>query len=100
MKCINCGVSLTFSNWGNIRDINNKPVLSCRNCANEILTKLKQDYYVETYKGQEIYCYDGRFVPYWGCAYYFDSIEGVRQRIDNKNVAIVPTDGWKAYGHE
>ena len=92
LKCVKCNTVLNFSNISTIRNINHKSIKACKNCEENVLTELKKKYYVETYKGQEIYCYDGRFVPYWGCTYYFKTIEEAKYRIDNKTCAVVPTE--------
>ena len=90
MCCIKCGEKLSFSNWGNVRDVNNKPIGCCKYCSKDVLTELKSQRYVETYKGNNIYILDGKYAPYWGCNYCFDNIDDCRASIDNSNVAIIP----------
>lgn len=90
MNCCNCDTKLRFSNWGNIRDVNNKPIPCCKDCADIVLSRIKENRFVEEYKGARIYLYKGRYYSYWGCAYSFDSVENCRNRIDMKNVAFVP----------
>jgi hypothetical protein len=92
LKCIKCGEILSFSNWGNIRDINDKPIRCCKNCAESVITELKQKRFVENYKGADIYLFEGNYYPYWGCAYCFSNIENCRSRIDNNTISIVPTE--------
>ena len=66
---------------GNINTVDkniNKPV-----CSEECKQNNENQYFVEKYKGNNIYCVNGRYMPYLGCDYWYDSIEGVRKRIDN-----------------
>lgn len=91
-NCSTCGVELSFINFGSVRDINNKVVKCCRNCAEPVLSELKEKRFVETYKDNDIYIFEGRYYPYWGCAYSYDAIDGARSRIDNKGIAIVPSE--------
>lgn len=68
----------------NIKTINrkiNKPV-----CSVECKKKNEEQYFVEEYKGHKIYCVNGRYIPYLECDYYYDTIEGVRDRIDNPHL--------------
>jgi len=91
LKCCECNTELNFSNWGNIRDVNNKYVPYCKNCADVVLLRLKENRFIENYNGADIYLFEGRYYPYWGCAYSFDNIDDCRARIDMKHVAVVPT---------
>lgn len=68
-------------------------------CSEECKQKNENQYFVEEYKGNKIYCVDGRYMPYLECDYWFDSIEGVQNRIDNPHlVPLTPAlmDGLKA----
>jgi len=42
LKCCECNTELNFSNWGNVRDVNNKYVPYCKNCADVVLLRLKE----------------------------------------------------------
>ena len=90
IHCIECGVKLGFNNIGLARDINDKPIRCCRDCADIVLHKLKESMFVEKYNGNDIYSFQGRYYSYWGCTYSYDTIEGVKSRIDNKGISIVP----------
>ena len=88
-----CPKTTLFGNFkirdvnGNIKTINrktNKPVYS-----EECKQKNEEQYFVEEYKGNKIYCVNGKYMPYLECDYWYDSIEGVRNRIDNPY--LVPT---------
>lgn len=92
MNCIKCGAVLHFSNFGRVRDINGKVIRCCQDCSDSILSELKLERLVEYYKGNAIYIFEGRYYPYWGCAYNYFTIEGVRDRIDHPDISIVPTD--------
>ena len=69
---------------GNIKTVDrklNKPV-----CSEECKKKNENQYFVEKYNGNNIYCVNGRYMPYLECDYWYDSIEGVRKRIDNPHL--------------
>lgn len=55
---------------------------ACNNCADEYFEQVKSEYFVEEYKGNKFYKYKDKYYPYWGATYYFDSIEGCRERVD------------------
>ena len=59
----------------------NKPV-----CSEECKQKNEEKYLVDEYKGNKIYCVDGKYMPYLECDYCYDSIEGVKNRIDNPHL--------------
>ena len=59
----------------------NKPV-----CSEECKKKNEEQYLVEEYKGNKIYCVYGRYMPYLDCDYWYGSIEGVKNRIDNPHL--------------
>lgn len=64
---------------GNIKTVDrklNKPV-----CSEECKQKNENQYFVEKYKGNNIYCVNGRYMPYLECDYWYDSIEGVRKEL-------------------
>lgn len=85
-----CPKTTLFGNFkikdanGEIKTINrkiNQPV-----CSEECKRKNEEQYLVEEYKGNKIYCVDGKYMPYLECDYYYDSIEGVRDRINNPHL--------------
>ena len=59
----------------------NKPV-----CSEECKYKNEEQYFVEEYKGNNIYFVDGKYMPYLECDYWYDTIEGVKDRIDNPHL--------------
>lgn len=91
LRCINCNTEISFNNWGNVRDINNKSIRCCKACTDIVIKELKQERFVENYNGSDIFIFEGRYYPYWGCTYSFDIIEDCRTRIDMKGVAVIPT---------
>jgi hypothetical protein len=97
-KCKDCGKILTLKTIKGLRDLNNKFYgVYCEECYEEAEKRLKEERFVEEYKGQKIYQKDGRYVPYWGCHYWFDCIEGARARIDMPNgCAIVDVNVLEA----
>ena len=39
------------------------------------------------YRGHKIYCIEeNKYMPYFGCMYYYDTIEGCRSRVDHPNI--------------
>lgn len=52
-------------------------------CSEECKIKNEDQYFIEEYKGNKIYCVNGRYMPYLECEYWYDSIEGAKNRIDN-----------------
>lgn len=74
---------------GNIQIVDRlsyKPV-----CSEQCKSENENQYFVEEYKGQKIYCVDGKYMPYLECDYCYDSVEGVKNRIDNPNlIPITP----------
>lgn len=70
--------------YGNVITVHrllNKPV-----CSEECKDKNEYQYFVERYKGNNIYCVDGKYMPYLECEYWYDTIEGVKDRIDNPHL--------------
>lgn len=49
--------------------------------------KIKTERFAEEYNDHNIYFKDGLYYPYWECQYAFDTLEGVKKRIDDMNVA-------------
>ena len=62
-----------------------------RLCRNRFI-KIKKNRFVETYNEVDIYLFENRYYPYWGCTYSFNNIENCKTRIDMKGVSIVPTE--------
>lgn len=60
-------------------------------CSEECKQKNENQYFIEEYKGNKIYCVNGRWMPYFDCLYYYNSIEGVKSRIDHANqIPVTP----------
>ena len=85
-----CPKTTLFGNFkirdvdGEIKTINrkvNKPV-----CSEECKLKNEEQYFVEEYKGCKIYCVNGRYMPYIESDYWYDTIKGVRDKIDNPHL--------------
>lgn len=85
--------------FGNIRikDIYGNVVLTHRRlnkpvCSKECKDKNEWQYFVEKYKDNNIYCVDGKYMPYLECDYWYDTIEEVKDRIDNPHlIPATPT---------
>lgn len=58
-------------------------------CSEECKKRNKDKYFVEEYNGNKIYCVNGKYMTYLECDYWYDSIEKVRNRIDNPY--LIPT---------
>ena len=69
---------------GKINTINRK--MNKQVCSEECKQKNEEKYLVDEYKGNKIYCVDGKYMPYLECDYCYDSIEGVKNRIDNPHL--------------
>ena len=85
-----CSKTTLFGNFkikdldGNVTAIGrgiNAPV-----CSEECKIKNEEQYFVEEYKGNKIYCVDGKYMPYLECDYWYDNIDGVKNRIDNPHL--------------
>lgn len=88
-----CSKTTLFGNFkkkdinGNIITFNRK--LNTSVCSEECKRKNEEQYFVEEYKGKRIYCVDGKYMPYLECDYWYDSIDGVKDRIDNPHLIPV-----------
>jgi hypothetical protein len=97
LKCKQCNKELNFrefvnGNYKKVLDVDLQKVgLFCKEHGEEVEEALKQERFVEEYKGNKIYCKDGSYIPYWECHYYFKSLDDVKKRIDNTHVAVVDT---------
>lgn len=58
-------------------------------CSEECKIKNEYQYFVEEYKGNKIYCVDGKYMPYLESDYWYDSIDAVKDRIDNPHLVPV-----------
>lgn len=65
----------------------NKPV-----CSEECKKRNEDKYFVEEYAGSKIYCVDGKYLPYLECDYWYNSIEGAKERIDNPHLVPITPD--------
>ena len=85
-----CPKTTLFGNFkirdvdGEIKTINRKVNKSV--CSEECKLKNEEQYFVEEYKGRKIYCVNGRYMPYIESDYWYDTIKGVRGRIDNPHL--------------
>lgn len=86
VKCDCCEVELTVLNAKFVEGIERIKV--CHLCKNEYVEKVKSKYFVEAYKGCNIYAKDGMYYPYWDCPYCYDNLEDCRKRIDNKHMGV------------
>lgn len=80
LKCDCCNKELSLGNFKIVRGIKNIKV--CNDCEYYI-DEVKSKYFVENYKNNDIYLVDGKYVPYWECLYYFNSLEECKSRIDD-----------------
>lgn len=65
-------------------------------CTKECYDDYKNQYIVEIYNGQPIYCIEvseeKRYMPYFEAHYYFTNIDDCKKRMDAKHIAMRP--GW------
>ena len=69
-------------------------------CSDECKEKWEDQFFVEEYKGNKIYCINGKYVPYLNCAYYFTTLEDCKKRIDQPHVAYVSRKAWRTFIRE
>lgn len=96
VKCKTCSKVLnSYMHMHRIRDLNSERLKGfyCKDCVDDAQQQLKEERFVEEYKGNEIYCRDGCYAPYWGCAYYLKSLDECRLIIDSSNTSTVPILG-------
>ena len=85
-----CPKTTLFGNFkirdvnGTIKTINRK--INKAVCSEECKQKNEEQYLVEEYKGNKIYCVNGMYMPYLEYDYSYGSIDGVRNRIDNPHL--------------
>lgn len=83
--CDKCNVALTFMNIGRAMDVDSERIgTHCKDCALEVENDLKQKRLVETYKGNDIFCKDGRYYPYWQSSYHYVKLDHVKKGIDDR----------------
>lgn len=58
-------------------------------CSEACKNTYESRFFVEEYKGNKIYCIDGKYVPYFDCNYYFETLEDCKKRIDLRSLAIM-----------
>jgi hypothetical protein len=62
-------------------------------CNEKCYNKYLQKYFVEEYKGNQIYWLlkngEKYYIPYAGCAYGFKTIKDCKKRIDAKHIGIM-----------
>lgn len=81
LKCDCCNTTLNIYN--SKFEVGIERVKVCHSCV-DYIGKVKSKYYVETYKGNDIYTKDGMYFPYWDCQYCFPTLQDCRNRIDSK----------------
>lgn len=59
-------------------------------CSHECKDAYESKWFVEEYKGNKIYCCDGKYVPYINAIYYFATLEDCKKRIDATNTSYFP----------
>lgn len=69
-------------------------------CSDECKEKWENQYFVEEYKGNKIYCIDGKYVPYLSCAYYFTTLEDCKKRIDKPHISYISREAWRTFIRE
>ena len=72
--------------YGNVVTIHR--LLNKTVCSEECKDNNEDQYFVEEYKGNNIYCVNGKYMPYLECEYWYDTIEGVKDRIDNPHLIL------------
>lgn len=88
--CGICGEKLDLMYLANTKDVDGKYIRTCLKCVSTSQDKLKEQRFVESYRGHKIYQKDGRYYPYWICAYSYDSLDACKHRIDDGTFGVVP----------
>ena len=97
LTCPHCGKPLNSFLRGNFRGryLNAKlNTLQSRHfCTKECYNIYKNQFVVEIYNNQPIYCIkidnETQYLPYFESNYYFTNIDDCKKRIDMKTVAVV-----------
>lgn len=92
MNCRDCGEKLLpyGQSLDRVFDVGYEYIkTTCKECAIEITDKLKQKRFVQEYNGETIYYKDGLYYPYWEAGYAFETLEDVKERLDNKHISVV-----------
>lgn len=93
IHCRECNTELSFMNIKRLEDLDWSRIgMYCNKCFPAAEAKIKSQRYVETYKGNEIYCKDDKYAPYWQSPYYFNSLEDARIRIDNRHLGYYSSE--------
>lgn len=95
--CNVCGKQMPMFHKGCVETYNPKYRIHMFVCSDECKEKWEAQYFVEEYKGNRIYCIDGKYVPYLNCKYYFDTIEACKERIDKPLIAYVSREAWNHF---
>lgn len=95
-KCKKCNEGLSFKSIYRVTDLDFSRVgFYCRECGEQTEEELRSERFIEEYKGNKIYCKDGKYTAYWQAGYFFLSIEDTRARIDNSDVGVYPAEFFK-----
>jgi hypothetical protein len=89
-KCKNCNVEAEafWKNMKRLSDLDTSRIGTyCTDCFPAAGKQIKDLRFVEEYKDNKIYSKDGMFAPYWQSSYCFSTVEGARERIDNRHMA-------------
>ena len=54
-----------------------------KECEKNAMEIIDDKFLVEEYRNHKIYCVDGGYIPYAGCAYCFNTLKDCKQRIDD-----------------
>lgn len=98
--CIACGKEMPVFYRGCSKTYDPKYNKNIYVCSDECKEKWEAQYFVEKYKGNKIYCIDGKYVPYLSCAYYFNTLEDCKKRIDKPHIAYVSREAWRTFIRE
>lgn len=96
VNCKNCSTELSFGTIKRLEDLDFANMgYYCNECFSQVESELKEARFVEEYKGNQIYCKDGKYSPYWHSRYHFLSLEDAKKRIDNKHLVCVDVGAMK-----
>lgn len=92
MQCEVCGKQMPLFYRGCVKTTHYLPkrAKTIFVCNNQCKEQWESPYFVEEYKGNKIYYINGGYIPYFGSAYSFTTLEECKQRIDSGYVAFSP----------
>lgn len=84
------GANIGFFDWANFYQGYNKEMKHKLFCDEKCFNAYIEQFVECIYNNVKIYKIDEKYIPYWGSLYYFITLEECKNRIDAKNISVVP----------